>query len=88
MFKAIEEALLPVVASFNEYLSSYILIALLVGVGLWFTIHTRAVQVRYFGEGMKRMLPNIINVPAVSLIEVLHWQKRGEKNAKNIQITP
>ncbi len=55
MFKAIEEALLPIVASFNEYLSSYILIALLVGVGLWFTIRTRAVQVRYFGEGMKRM---------------------------------
>jgi len=55
MFTAIEEALLPIVASFNEYLSSYILIALLVGVGLWFTIRTRAVQVRYFGEGMKRM---------------------------------
>ena len=55
MFSAIENALLPVVASFNEYLSSYILIALLVGVGLWFTIRTRAVQVRYFGEGMKRM---------------------------------
>ena len=55
MFTAIEEALLPIVASFNEYLSSYVLIALLVGVGLWFTIRTRAVQVRYFGEGMKRM---------------------------------
>ena len=55
MFSAIENALLPVVASFNEYLSSYILIALLVGVGLWFTIRTRFVQVRYFGEGMKNM---------------------------------
>ena len=55
MFSAIENALLPVVASFNEYLSSYILIALLVGVGLWFTIRTRFVQVRYLGEGMKNM---------------------------------
>jgi len=55
MIKAIEEALLPIVQSFNEYLSSYVLIALLVGVGLWFTIRTRFVQVRYFGEGMKRM---------------------------------
>ena len=55
MFSSIENALLPIVASFNEYLSSYILIALLVGVGLWFTIRTRFVQVRYFGEGMKNM---------------------------------
>ena len=55
MFSAIENALLPIVASFNEYLSSYILIALLVGVGLWFTIRTRFVQVRYLGEGMKNM---------------------------------
>ena len=55
MFSSIENALLPIVASFNEYLSSYILIALLVGVGLWFTIRTRFVQVRYFGQGMKNM---------------------------------
>ena len=55
MFSTIEKTLLPIVASFNEYLSSYILIALLVGVGLWFTIRTRFVQVRYFGEGMKNM---------------------------------
>ena len=55
MFSSIENALLPIVASFNESLSSYILIALLVGVGLWFTIRTRFVQVRYFGEGMKNM---------------------------------
>ena len=55
MFSAIENTLLPIVASFNEYLSSYILIALLVGVGLWFTIRTRFVQVRYLGEGMKNM---------------------------------
>ncbi|MBR2372187.1 MAG: sodium:alanine symporter family protein, partial [Clostridia bacterium] len=51
----IEAFLLPIVQTFNEYLSSYVLIILLVGIGLWFTFKTRAVQVRYFGEGMKNM---------------------------------
>ncbi|MBQ7378031.1 MAG: sodium:alanine symporter family protein, partial [Clostridia bacterium] len=37
------------------YLSDYILIILLVGVGLYFTIRTRFVQIRCFGEGMKRV---------------------------------
>ena len=39
----------------NTYLSDYILIFLLVGVGLFFTIRTRFVQVRCFGEGMKNV---------------------------------
>ena len=39
----------------NGYLADYVLVILLVGVGLWFTIRTRFVQVRYLGEGMKNM---------------------------------
>ena len=53
--KAIEEALLPIVVNINTYLSNYVLIFLLVGVGLWFTIRTKFVQVRYFGKGMKKV---------------------------------
>ena len=48
----IESTLFPIVSKINEYLSSYILIFLLVGVGLWYSIRTRFVQVRCFGEGM------------------------------------
>ena len=48
------DALLKVVQTINLYLSDYILIAMLVGAGLFFTIRTRFVQVRCFGEGMKR----------------------------------
>ena len=43
----------------NEYLSSYILIVLLVAVGLWYSIKTRFVQVRYFKEGMKKVFGNL-----------------------------
>ncbi|MBQ9761145.1 MAG: alanine:cation symporter family protein [Clostridia bacterium] len=50
-----QEALLNIVNTVNTYLSDYILLILLVGVGLYFTIRTRFVQVRCFGEGMKRV---------------------------------
>ena len=50
----IESTLFPIVAKINEYLSNYILIFLLVGVGLWYSIRTRFVQIRCFGEGMRK----------------------------------
>ena len=54
-----QEAILNIVAKANAYLSDYILIILLVGVGLFFSIKTRFVQVRCFGEGMKKVFGNI-----------------------------
>ncbi len=52
------DVLLTVVQTINNYLSNYILIILLIGTGLVFTIRTRFVQVRCFGEGLKRMFGN------------------------------
>ena len=49
------DALLKIVQTVNSYLSDYILIVLLIGVGLYYTIRTRFVQVRYFGAGMKKV---------------------------------
>lgn len=49
------DALLSIVQKINFYLSDYILIILLVGTGLFFSIKTRFVQVRCFGEGMKQV---------------------------------
>ena len=46
--------LLSIVQTINSYLSDYVLIILLIGVGLWYTIKTGFVQVRYFGYGMKK----------------------------------
>ena len=50
-----EAALLEVVSTINSYLSNYVLLILLIGTGLYFTIRTRFVQFRCFGEGFKRM---------------------------------
>lgn len=54
-----EEALFPIVVQINEYLSNYILIALLVGVGVWYTFKTRFVQIRCFCEGIKNTFGKI-----------------------------
>ena len=51
--------LYKVVSTVNTYLTDYILIFLLVGTGIFFTIRTRFVQVRCFGEGMKLSLIHI-----------------------------
>ena len=52
------DTLLKIVQTINAYLSDYILIVLLVGVGLFYTIKTRFVQVRCFGEGWRKMFAN------------------------------
>ena len=54
-----QEILLKIAATINTYLSDYILIFLLVGVGLFYSIKTRFVQVRCFGEGMKKVFGNL-----------------------------
>ena len=56
---SIEAALYPAVAAMNNYLSSYILVALLVAVGLWYSVKTRFVQVRCFKEGIKQVFGNL-----------------------------
>ena len=49
------DTLLHIVQTINSYLSDYILVILLVATGLYFTIRTRFVQVRCFGEGMRKV---------------------------------
>ena len=53
-----EEALLGIVTTINNYLSNYILIILLLGMGIWFTVRTKAIQFRCFGEGWRRVFGN------------------------------
>ena len=47
--------MLSVVQTINAYLSDYILVFLLLGVGLWYSIRTGFVQLRYLGAGLKQM---------------------------------
>ena len=49
------DQLLTAVQTVNAYLSDYILIILLVACGLFFSIRTGFVQIRCFGEGIKKV---------------------------------
>lgn len=53
------DALLSIVQTINKYLSDYILIILLIGIGLYFSFRTKFVQVRCFGEGMQKVFGKI-----------------------------
>lgn len=59
MIETLEKVLYPLVAQFNEYLSNYILVFLLVGIGVWYSIKTKFVQVRCFGEGLRKIFGDI-----------------------------
>ena len=50
-----EEVLLGIVSTINNYLSNYVLIILLLGMGIWFTVRTKFIQFRCFGEGWRRL---------------------------------
>lgn len=53
------DAIYRVVATVNAYLSDYILVILLVGVGIFYSVKTRFVQVRCFRQGLKQVFGNI-----------------------------
>ena len=51
--------LASLVDKINGYITDYCLVFLLIGVGLYFTIRTKFVQVRCFGEGMRNVFGKI-----------------------------
>ena len=57
--QSMENVLMPIVVNINTYLSNYILVFLLLGMGLWYSVKTKFVQVRCFGEGMKKVFGNL-----------------------------
>lgn len=59
MFLSIEEFLYPITCKINMYLSNYILVFLLLGIGIWYTIKTNFVQIRCFKEGLKKVFGSI-----------------------------
>ena len=67
--------LLKVVQTINLYLSDYILIVLLIGAGIYFTVRTRFVQIRCFGEGIKRVFGGL----------TLRGEKHGKSGMSSFQ---
>jgi len=56
---ALNATLLPIVDKINAYLGDYVLIFLLIGAGLFFTVKTKFVQIRCFKEGMHNVFGNL-----------------------------
>lgn len=54
-----QDTLYSIVCNINTYLSNYILVFLLIGVGLWYSIKTKFVQIRYFCPAAKRVFGNL-----------------------------
>ncbi len=54
-----EQTLLKIAQLINEYLSNYILVALLLGVGIWYTFKTKFIQIRCFKEGWNSVFGNL-----------------------------
>ncbi len=54
-----QETLYSFVCNINTYLSNYVLVFLLIGIGLWYSIKTRFVQIRYFCPAAKRVFGNL-----------------------------
>ena len=52
------DAIYNAVVTVNTYLSNYVLLFLLIGTGLFFTIRTKAIQLRCFPEGWRRLFGN------------------------------
>ena len=48
------ETLNNIVLTIQNYMSNYVLIIALLGAGLWFSFRLGFIQVRGFGEGMRR----------------------------------
>ncbi len=48
-----------IVSNVNSFLWDFFLLFALVGTGVWFTIRTKGVQVRYFTKGFKQVFGNI-----------------------------
>ena len=55
VYRAMGDTVLKIVQTINSYLTDYVLIFLLVGCGLYFSVRTKFVQVRCFGEGIRNV---------------------------------
>lgn len=63
-----EEFLYKIVTTVNSYMSDYVLIILLVGAGIFFSIRTGFVQIRGFGQAFRNSFSSFS----------LHGEKRSD----------
>ena len=57
----VEKILNDIFSTIGSYLSNYILIVALLGGGIWFSVKLGFIQVKGFGEGMRRTFGGLFN---------------------------
>lgn len=65
------ETLNNIVLTIQNYMSNYILVIALLGAGLWFSIRLGFIQVRGFGESMRRTFGGLFSKKGCS------WKRRN-----------
>lgn len=80
----LQETLTKIVSSFNSYLTDYVLIFLLIGIGILFTVFTKFVQLRFFGEGCRKMFKCTSNKDGISSFKALATAVAAQVGTGNI----
>ena len=73
-----------IIASISNVMYSYILIIMLLGVGLYFTIRTKGVQLRLFGESIRVVSEKSDDENSVSAFEALMVSTASRVGTGNI----
>ena len=72
------------IGSFNDYFYSYILIILLLFFGVYFTVRTRFVQIRFFGEQLRAVTEKPEDGKSVSSFQALMLSTASRVGTGNI----
>ena len=70
----------------NDAVWGYVLIAALVGCGVWFTVKTRFVQFRMVGEMFRLLTDSAVDTVGEQVKEVKNQKSAGEPQRKHISL--
>ena len=73
-----------IIAFINDYMSGYILVFMLVGVGVYYSVKTRFVQIRCFGEGFRQVFKRNKKGGGISSFQALATAVAAQVGTGNI----
>lgn len=73
-----------IISFINDYMSGYILVLMLVGVGIYYSVKTKFVQVRCFGEGFRQVFKKSKKGNGISSFQALATAVAAQVGTGNI----
>ncbi len=77
------ETLNNIVLTIQNYMSNYVLIIALLGAGLWFLFRLGFIQVRGFGEGMKRTFGGLFSKKGEAGADGMYHSRRWQQQLQH-----